>query len=386
MNRLLVFAALLTVAVGGWAMTEDEQNLMVWSHLDDILVEEAGHTAYMYYAKTDVDGDGVDDLIISTESRPTPGRTFKAYSVGKNMAPITVNATVTEPLDHSNRWTTTQYISNGWPLPAGDITLLEPPIFISSMEKAKNEFMGWRDLGNYPAGNQYTHMVFKPHVNEIRFVKDDRIYSSLDGDTLWQDVREFKLRDPKVVAKMFRGYSDGVAVPVAVTRNFLATHQPLQFSRWLSPEPVRTMDRSATQIVMAHYGMKYGVMRSQWLANLPTPAGNRDYYQVLLVGPKSAIFATVCIAEGTVASAYEYEDYSETGYNRDLSNLTMFESDVDGLFSEHLPEIMCIMQTDKGLELYFRWTSMEGTHYSVVREVGTRMVLVIDEYHYWMFG
>ena len=377
--------ALMIAAIGCWAMTEDEQNRMVWNHLGDILVEEAGHTAYMYYAQTDVDGDGIDDLIISTESRPTAGRVFKAYSVGKNMAPITVNTSVIEPLDHSELWTTTEYIANRWSLPAGDITLQEPPIFISGMEKAKNEFIGWRE-SNYPPGSKYTHMVFKPHVNEIRFAGDDRIFSSLDGDTLWQSVREFKLKDPKVVAKMFRGYTDGNAVPVAVTRNFLTTHQPLQFSRWLSPEPVRTVDRSAMQIILAHYGMKYSIMRSQWLATLPTEVGNRDYYQVLLVGPKSALYATVCVAEGTVASAYEYEDYSETGYNRDLSDLNMFESDVDGLFSEHLPEIMCIMQTDQGLELYFRWTSMEGTHYSVVREVGTRMVLVLDEYHYWMFG
>ena len=366
-------------------MTEDEQDRMVWNHLDDILVEDVGHTAYMYFAKTDVDGDGIDDLIISTESRPTAGRAFKAYSVGKNMAPVTVNTTVIDSLDHSELWSMTEYLANRWPLPAGDITLHEPPIFISSMEKAKNEFIGWRE-SNYPPGSKYTHMVFKPHVNEIRFAGDDRIFSSLDGDTLWQSVREFKLKDPKVVAKMFRGYTDGNAVPVAVTRNFLTTHQPLQFSRWLSPEPVRTVDRSAMQIILAHYGMKYSIMRSQWLATLPTEVGNRDYYQVLLVGPKSALFATVCVAEGTVASAYEYEDYSETGYKRDLSDLNMFESDVDGLFSEHLPEIMCIMHTDQGLELYFRWTSMEGTHYSVVREVGTRMVLVVDEYHYWMFG
>ena len=366
-------------------MTEDEQDRMVWNHLDDILVEDVGHTAYMYFAKTDVDGDGIDDLIISTESRPTAGRAFKAYSVGKNMAPVTVNTTVIDSLDHSELWSMTEYLANRWPLPAGDITLHEPPIFISGMEKAKNEFIGWRE-SNYPPGSKYTHMVFKPHVNEIRFAGDDRIFSSLDGDTLWQSVREFKLKDPKVVAKMFRGYTDGNAVPVAVTRNFLTTHQPLQFSRWLSPEPVRTVDRSAMQIILAHYGMKYSIMRSQWLATLPTEVGNRDYYQVLLVGPKSALFATVCVAEGTVASAYEYEDYSETGYKRDLSDLNMFESDVDGLFSEHLPEIMCIMHTDQGLELYFRWTSMEGTHYSVVREVGTRMVLVHDEYHYWMFG
>ena len=104
MKRMIATFALMIAAIGCWAMTEDEQDRMVWNHLGDILVEEAGHTAYMYYAKTDVDGDGIDDLIISTESRPTAGRVFKAYSVGKNMAPITVNTSVIEPLDHSELW------------------------------------------------------------------------------------------------------------------------------------------------------------------------------------------------------------------------------------------------------------------------------------------
>ena len=66
MKRMIATFALMIAAIGCWAMTEDEQDRMVWNHLGDILVEEAGHTAYMYYAKTDVDGDGIDDLIIST--------------------------------------------------------------------------------------------------------------------------------------------------------------------------------------------------------------------------------------------------------------------------------------------------------------------------------
>lgn len=384
MKRIATALALIAATVGGWAMTDDEQNRAVWSALDNILVEQEGHTAYMYYLKADVDQDGIDDLVITTDNHASPQRVIKAYSVGKGMQPATVPASVAgKPADD---WTATNYLAHGWAVPGDDITLQEPPIFISGMEKAKNEFVGWRDLEAYPAGNRYTRMVFKPHVNAIRFAGDGRIHTSLDGDTLWQDVREFKLVDPKVVAKMFRGYSDGEAVPVAVTERFLTTHRPLQFSRWLSPEPVRSMDRSATQIVLAHYGMQYAVMRSQWLATLPTEVGNRDYYQVLLLGRNKAIFATVCVAEGTVASAYEYEAYSDSGFKRDMSDLSILGEDVDGLFTDHLPEIMCIMDTDQGLELYFRWASMEGTHYSVVREVGTRMLLVIDEYHYWMFG
>ena len=55
--------ALMIAAIGCWAMTEDEQNRMVWNHLDDILVEDVGHTAYMYFAKTAVDGDGIDEFV-----------------------------------------------------------------------------------------------------------------------------------------------------------------------------------------------------------------------------------------------------------------------------------------------------------------------------------
>lgn len=387
MKRLLAVFALLATVVGARAMSEEEQNSTVWNALDDILVEEPGSTAYMYYYKQDMDGDGIDDLVIMNDTKAIK-RVFRAYSVGRNMAPITMTAHLCEKLERDPHGI--QYIDMGWGQPQSDVTLKEPPIFISGMEKAKNEFIGWRDLGNYPAGKLYTHLVFKPHVNEIRFVGDDRIFSSLDGDTLWQKVREFKLKDPKVVAKMFRGYSDGVAVPVAVTRNFLTTHKPLQFSRWLTPEPKRAMDRSIQQVVMDHYGKPYRVEHSQWLATLPTQVGNRDYYLVLLVAPQKAIFTVVCIGEGTVASAVELctdEKEGDATFSSDLSDMNMLEaSNVQDLFDEHGPEIMCIMQTPEGLELYVRWSSMEGTHYSVWREVGTRMVNIIDEYHYWMFG
>ena len=387
MKRIIAMFALLAAVLGAWAMTDEEQNRTVWNALDQILVEETGSTAYMYYYKQDMDGDGIDDLVIMNDTKAaTPF--IRAYSVGRKMAPIPMTRGMREKLERDPR--SIQYIDMDWGQPADDITLKEPPIFISDMEKAKNKFIGWRDLGNYPAGNLYTHMVFKPHVNEIRFVRDNRIFSSLDGDTLWQKVREFKLKDPKVVAKMFRGYDDGLAVPVAVTRNFLTTHEPLQFSRWLTPEPKRTMDRSIQQIVIDHYGKQYRVKHSQWLATLPTQVGNRDYYLVLLVAPQKAIFGVVCIGEGTVASAVELctdEKEGDATFSNDLSDMNMLEaSNIQDLFDEHGPEIMCIMQTPVGLELYVRWSSMEGTHYSVWREVGTRMVNIIDEYHYWMFG
>lgn len=394
MNRMTRQAMMLALAAAAAlstsAMTESEQNRMVWSHLDNILIEQPGHRAYRYFCKQDVDGDGIDDLVISTDERPAADRIVKAYAVGQAMRPLpNLAPSAVQALD-GQRWTMTEYLMHDWMLPDDDITLVEPPIFISAMEKAKNEFSGWwadaMPASSYPQGNAYDRMVFKPHVGQVRFVGRDRPYTTLDGDTLWYDACQYRLTDPALVAKMFRGYSDAQAVPVVVTQRFLTTHQPMQFSRWLEGEPVRSMDRSMQQIVVQHYGTQYRVVRSQWLATLPTQAGNRSYYQVLLMSHDMALFATVCLAEGVVASAYEYDQYEQSGFNGDLSKVFMLESDVDGLFSDHLPEIMCIMHTPLGIEIYFRWASMEGTHYSIVREVGTRQLLVFDEYHYWMYG
>lgn len=387
MNRILTLFTLAAATMSCWAMTEDEQNRTVWNALDNLMVEPDGTSALMYYQKIDLDDDGIDDLVIFNDDKAI-SRKFLAFSVGRNMAPINLKAEQIHKIS-SERPGPIQYICGSWALPADDITLKQPPIFISGMQKAKNVFIGWREMENYPHGNQYTHMVFKPHVNEISFVRDNRIFTSLDGDTLWQDTREFKLKNPQVVATMFRGYTDGVAVPVAVTRQFLTTHKPQQFSRWLSPEPLRTMNQGLKQIVVDHYGGYYHVAKSQWLATLPTPVGNRDYYLVLLAGRQKVIFAVVTLAEGTVASAIEIAtDMKEEGeFSSDLSDANLFDtSDLDDLFIEHGPEIMCIMHTDAGLELYVRWNSMEGTHYSIWREIGTRMVNVYDEYHYWMFG
>lgn len=389
MNRIFAFLVLAATALGTWAMTEAEQERTVWNALDEILIEQEGAPA-LNILKRDIDNDGVDDLVLSTGNKVARPQ-YRAYSVGRNMAPIAMTDALRQMVqgnEYPNNWHPIQYITSLWSVPGDDITMSQVPIFISAMEMAKNDFMGWREGWNRP-GAEYTHMVFKPHVNEIRFVRDNRISTSLDGDTLWQNVREFKLKDPKVVSKMFRGYTDGNAVPVAVTRQFLTTHQPQQFSRWLSPEPIRTMPQAVQQIVLDYYGPGYRVERSQWLATLPTQVGNRVYYQVLLASPQKVLFAVVCIAEGGVASTVEMlydEKEGDATFSADLSDVDILGAGVEDLFAEHMPSISCIMLTDRGIELYVEWASMEGTHYSIWREVGCHMVNIIDEYHYWMFG
>ena len=71
MKRIIAIFALLAAVLGAWAMSEEAQNRAVWNALDDILVEEPGNTAYMYYYKQDMDGDGIDDLVIMNDTKAT---------------------------------------------------------------------------------------------------------------------------------------------------------------------------------------------------------------------------------------------------------------------------------------------------------------------------
>ena len=43
---------------------------------------------------------------------------------------------------------------------------------------------------------------------------------------------------------------------------------------------------------------------------------------------------------------------------------------------------MAMWGSPAGLEIAVRWNSMEGTHYSILREYGAKMQLVYDDYQY----
>lgn len=382
--KCLIFSVIL-LPLHVWSMTDNEQNHVVWDAIEEILLEQDNIDAvFVDYLRTDLDQDGIDDLVIFT-GKNSPCEACQAYSVGRHMTPIEITSDQKHMLESKSK-NPISSITMNWSLPSDDITLSQPPIFISDMKKAKNKFSGWwgedAEVPSMHAGEEYNHMVFKPHVAEVAFTGNTRSFDLNNTDTVWYNCRDFKLNNPSQVAKMFRGYTDGNAVPVVVTQQFLSTHKPQQFSRWLSPEKKRSMNRDEQAIVLAHYGKNYRVMRSQWLATVPTVVGDRNYFQVMLVGNHKAMFSTVCLAEGGVASSLEFvEEFSDKP-----NDIEIFGADVDDLFSDHLPEISCVMFTDKGVELYVRWNSMEGTHYSVWREVGTRLVPVFDEYHYWFFN
>ena len=104
----------------------------------------------------------------------------------------------------------------------------------------------------------------------------------------------------------------------------------------------------------------------------------REFYFVTFdTRNENVCSALVCLVDGEVASFVIIEGYLESGEE------TYYNSSVDDLYDEHLPEIMAIMDGPMGLELYVRYNSMEGTHYCVWREVGKAMISVIDQYLYW---
>ena len=45
---------------------------------------------------------------------------------------------------------------------------------------------------------------------------------------------------------------------------------------------------------------------------------------------------------------------------------------------------MAMWGSPAGLEIAVRWPSREGIHYSILREYGSKMVIVRDDYQYIM--
>lgn len=244
-----------------------------------------------------------------------------------------------------------------------DITLRHRPLF-ASPNLQRNTFVAVldaEDAGDIVYPNVYDNLIFKPHVNRVTHI------SKQGGNELL-----YKLDDPKVIKTMFRGYDGGEAAPVLVPHQFLETHNVLQFSRWKSPEPIQKLTIDGRSIIQNHY-RGWRIADSRWLASCPS--AERSFYAVTFEPLQGkALAAIVCIAEGSVASTIDFEGWIEDG------NSYWFGDDD---FFAHQPEIMAMMATELGFEMYVRWLSMEGTHYAIWREVLDKWVMVQDDYEYW---
>ena len=260
-----------------------------------------------------------------------------------------------------------------------DITLRERPIPIRTLNKSKNSFVAVLDADEHIANiKAYNQMMFKPHKNGVRMASE-REDKKTDGDgNVIKDEYEyvFKLLQPSVVAKMFRGYEDMEACPWVVKSSFFNNHTLLQFSRWKEGEPIKKASPGLCRIISGFYGGR-PVKDSRWLAT--TESGERSFYAVQFeVSGKEALAALVCVAGGAVTSSWEFlAEVDPANYNDGQS---LWFVDDEGDFMSHAPEIHCIVETDEGMELYVRLFGGESVQYYVLREMGKVWMEIQTDY------
>ena len=262
-----------------------------------------------------------------------------------------------------------------------DITLSERPLPVREMDKAKNLFEVVIDHEEGLNPKLYNQMIFKPHINGVRLAFKDRNRKTDDGGNVIRDEDEFefKLNTPSVVSKMFRGYQNEEALPWVVKSSFLKTHSPLQYSRWKEGEPIRKANGDERKIISQYYGGRK-IKDAQWLASLPT--AERTFYVVQFEHQGAdALAALVCIAEGDVASVWEFHGNVDPATYHEGESIWFVDDEGD--FMPHAPEIHCMVATEKGLELYVRLFGGESVQYYILREVGSVwMTLQTD---YWIY-
>ena len=319
-----------------------------------------------WYSYADLNNDGNSDLVLANYDKSRQ----VVYSFEQG-APVRLKAT-----NSNDDWTPLFYYYSYENINIkNDVTLKFRPLFIDSPQISKNRFTldneYWISANVAKAEvKKYNTLVFKPHVNKIKYVGSKDVGNKSVKYT-------FALTDAKAAKTMFRGYSDYQATPFAVPDAWLKNHDPLQFSRWLTGEKVKTASRDAQDIIKHFYGGRR-ILATQWLASCPI--NERHFYMVLFEREgNTGLVAMVCIAEGEVVSAYndwqvlnQGEDITESGQSYDKE-----------LFF-HAPQIMAMVAAPNGLELYVRWNSLEGIHYSILREVDKNWIMIQDDYQYLM--
>ena len=318
-----------------------------------------------WYVLTDVDNDGFNEFAI-TDFEKQFTSTFKITN--EKLERIR-----TIPSGNVN-WQPLFYIYSTEGRNANlDVTLKHRPLFLNKIQIAKNRFTTdngtWQTEG-VDVGKMkriYDRIIFKPHIGNAKFVNE----KSVGGN----GVFTFALTDAAMTKKMFRGYSDYQATPFIVPQAWLKDHDVLNYTRWLNGEKEKSASRDELDIIN-HFFEGRKVKATKWIASCPT--NEREFYMVLFE-PKDNIglMSMVCMAEGAVVSTHNewYElskDNKFTDDGRDYSKELFF----------YAPQIMAMVATPPGLELYVRWNSLEGMHYSIWREFDTQWIQIQDDYEY----
>ncbi|MBP5688803.1 MAG: hypothetical protein J6X22_09220 [Muribaculaceae bacterium] len=319
----------------------------------------------LWYAFVDVDSDGNKEFCVASYDKNYIA-TFKIAS-GK---PERVRTIPQGNVD----WKPLFYIYSSEGRDKNlDATLKHRPLFLNEIQIAKNRFSTnnktWLtegvDVGKMK--REYNRIIFKPHIGNAKFVSE----KSVGGNGKFT----FALTNAAMTKKMFRGYSDYQATPFIVPQAWLNDHNVLDYSRWLNGEKEKTASRDAAKIISDFYGGKR-IIATKWLASCPI---NERHFYMVLFEPQNhvGLMSMVCLAEGEVVSAYN--DWKELNEN-DQYTLSGEDYDKDMFF--HAPQIMAMVSAPDGLELYVRWNSLEGIHYSIWREMDTEWIMIQDDYEY----
>lgn len=246
-----------------------------------------------------------------------------------------------------------------------DITLSERPLPVRKMNMAANRFEVVIDTEKDLPEGEYNQMIFKPHRNAVRLATKHRDIDKDEKGNVVKDETQyvFQLKDPAIVSKMFRGYKDVEAQPWVVRSSFIDNHNILQFNRWKEGEPIKRAGADTKRIISQYYGGR-AIKDTRWVATLEN--GERTFYAVQFehMG-KDALAALVCIAEGEVASTWEFHGEIDPTEGEQ----SIWFVDDNGDFMEHAPEIHCMVATNEGLELYVRLFGGESVQYHILREM-----------------
>ena len=250
-----------------------------------------------------------------------------------------------------------------------DITAIQRPLPVREVNKKSNKFIVVVEKDNpVKTINDYTQMVFKPHINRVRLADSKHVqHKDSEGYVISDDMRYiFSLADPTVLPKMFRGYDNTEMVPWVVKDDFTAGHTLLQFNRWKEGEPEKKAGKDALDIISHFYGGR-AVKASKWIADLES--AERSFYAVQFENKGSdALAAMVCIAEGEVVSSWEF--HGQVDPNSPDGYQSVWFVDDEGDFLAHAPEIQVMTATEQGLVLFVRLFGGESVQYLILRETG----------------
>ncbi len=376
---MTLLATVIAVNAQRCANALTQENLF-YLNFEDVLAsvdeETSGVEKACYYAISDLNHDGKLELVVADVNKTNCVFNVVDGEVHLISPDYTVNT------DTLNWYPVEYFYTNSSADRSRDITLRHHPLFAYDIDIASNRFTVPGDVTcdeQIMLTTVYNRMVFKPHVGNIHLVKAERGSYKVDG----QDIDlgmcyTYALDNKQFAQKMFRGYPADQAVPVIVPDTWLSDHNPLQFSRWLSGEKRPAVGAGVRHIIEEYMGGLDRIKDIHWVASCDI--NERSFYEVLLE-PRDGrvLLALVCVAEGQVVSA------RNMWFDVDMSDMTTkeFGVSVDDLMWFE-PEIQVMAATEKGLELYVRWSSMEGVHYDIWREVADQFITVQSDYHYIM--